>query len=120
MINLLQTILSYYEHSNIIGFPLVSVFQSIYVSNAFIIDYQIDLLYNYLFSLREFSSKEKLSPIAIMADVEEASQVPAKEAAPANVVEEPLDLVRLSLDERIYVKVSHLETESTSFLSRMC
>lgn len=84
---------------------MVSVFQSIYVSNAFIIDYQIDLLYNYLFSLREFSSKEKLSPIAIMADVEEASQVPAKEAAPANVVEEPLDLVRLSLDERIYVKM---------------
>ena len=40
-----------------------------------------------------------------MADVEEASQVATKEAAPANVVEEPLDLVRLSLDERIYVKV---------------
>ena len=40
-----------------------------------------------------------------MAEVEEAPQVGNKEAAPANVVEEPLDLVRLSLDERIYVKV---------------
>ena len=41
-----------------------------------------------------------------MADVEDAPQAGTKEAAPANVVEEPLDLVRLSLDERIYVKVT--------------
>lgn len=40
-----------------------------------------------------------------MADVEDAPQAGTKEAAPANVVEEPLDLVRLSLDERIYVKM---------------
>ena len=41
-----------------------------------------------------------------MTEVEEAPPVGNnKEAAPANVVEEPLDLVRLSLDERIYVKV---------------
>jgi hypothetical protein len=63
------------------------------------------ITFRYLYNLTVYLRPTRITGKGAMATASMMGSMPSAAASASQTVEEPLDLVRLSLDERIYVKL---------------